>query len=289
MRHFFILVGLSLIFCVTDNSGLASTENLATNNPALTGEAPEKNTPSTSSSFSTNHVSIPSSSSAISEEPPATATILPTENRVASLVTADLKEYAEQPEAVQQLIARGLALTNLNLSYKYGSSDPKEGGMDCSGTVYYLLHEAGLKDVPRDASGMYKWVWKQSRFQSVVSLNSDTFELDRLKPGDLLFWTGTYRVDRDPPVTHVMIYLGTNRHNDHRVMLGASEGRQFDGKSRYGVSVFDFKISSPNHKQSPPSATSPEAELEARFIGYGTIPGLEEIVPGNDSQKTNSP
>ncbi len=132
--------------------------------------------------------------------------------------------------------------------------------MDCSGTVYYLLNDAGLKDVPRDSSGMYKWVWMRSRFVAVNSSSPDSFEYAALKPGDLLFWTGTYKVDHDPPVTHVMIYLGINRHSGRRVMVGASEGRRFEGKSRYGVSVFDF--------------TLPRPDSTSRFIGYGPPPGL---------------
>jgi cell wall-associated NlpC family hydrolase len=189
------------------------------------------------------------------------------ETSVSTLAVSDLKEYAAQPEVVQRLIDQGLVLTRLNLSYKYGSDDPKNGGMDCSGTIYYLLNQAGVKDAPRDAGEMYKWVWQQSHFEAVVSPNASTFELDRLKPGDLLFWTGTYHVDRDPPVTHVMIYLGTNLQNGRREMLGASEGRPFDGKPRYGVSVFDFKMPKPDSV----------SISESRFIGYGPIPGLQTL------------
>ncbi len=211
------------------------------------------------------------------------------EKTVASLTTEDLKEYDDQPDAVKHLISEGLVLTRLNLSYKYGSSDPKSGGMDCSGTVYYLLKQAGLKDVPRDASEMYTWVWKESRFQAVNSRSADTFELNRLKPGDLLFWTGTYHIDRDPPITHVMIYLGMNRQTGHRVMLGASDGRTYEGKSRYGVSVFDFKM--PGVKSSSTRSVSKdtsEPALESRFIGYGPVPGLEGIESKESSQK-NTP
>ncbi len=189
------------------------------------------------------------------------------DGRVASLTVADLREYEAQPQEVKRLIARALELTTQGLSYKYGSDDPKSGGMDCSGTVYYLLNDAGVKDVPRDSSEIYKWVWQNSRFQAVTSSNPDTFELAPLKPGDLLFWTGTYKVDRDPPVTHVMVYLGINRHSGRRVMVGASEGRMFDGKSRYGVSVFDFTLPKPSEK-------SANDDRQSRFIGYGSIPGL---------------
>ena len=188
-------------------------------------------------------------------------------------------EYETQPPEVQRLIAHALELTHLNLAYKYGSSDPKNGGMDCSGTVYYLLNEAGVKDVPRDASEMYRWVWMKGKFASVVSTNPDTFELSRLKPGDLLFWTGTYQIDRDPPVTHVMIYLGINRHSNRRVMVGASEGRQFEGKPRYGVSVFDFTLPGRKRKPDPASATVAEKPATSQFIGYGSVPSLAESLP----------
>jgi peptidoglycan DL-endopeptidase CwlO len=203
----------------------------------------------------------------------ATGAVPPNDGRIATLAVSDLREYEAQPVGVKRLLARALALTTLNLAYKYGSDDPKNGAMDCSGTIYYLLNDAGVKDVPRDSSEMYKWVWTRSRFEAVTSPNPDTFELAALKPGDLLFWTGTYQVDRDPPVTHVMIYLGINRHTGRRVMMGASEGRQFDGKSRYGVSVFDFVM--PGQRRSSDGAS--ETSGTSRFIGYGTIPGFGEI------------
>ncbi len=190
---------------------------------------------------------------------------------VATLDPADLKEFSDQPDRVKSLITAALALTKLNLAYKYGSSDPKNGGMDCSGTVYYLLNQQGLKDVPRDASEMYRWVWMESRFDAVVSSNPKTFELSRLKPGDLLFWSGTYRIDRDPPVTHVMIYLGTNRFSGRPVMVGASENRRYNQKSCSGVSVFDFTL--PSAKPNAEQSDSP-----SRFLGYGSIPGLDKTV-----------
>jgi hypothetical protein len=194
--------------------------------------------------------------------------------RIATLDVSDLRDYQAQPPEVRHLLAHALALTKLNLAYQYGSSDPAGGGMDCSGAIYYLLQQAGVKDAPRDSSEMYRWVWTQGRFQSVVSSSTDTFELARLKPGDLLFWTGTYHVTRDPPVTHVMIYLGIDRHNGRRVMMGASEGRRFNGISRYGVSVFDFTI--PRAAPSSGDDARASSDLQSRFIGYGAVPGLAQ-------------
>jgi hypothetical protein len=194
---------------------------------------------------------------------------------VSSLQLGDILEAPGLSPAVCRLLENGLALTRRNLSYLYGSDDPANGGMDCSGTIFYLLRQAGLGDVPRDSAGLYRWVWQNDRFRAVVSPSADSFELQRLRPGDLLFWTGTYRVDRDPPVTHVMLYLGTSRTTGRRVMLGASEGRTFNGKPRFGVSVFDFKTSSPAGANPGGEPPGPVQERESRFIGYGSIPGLE--------------
>jgi peptidoglycan DL-endopeptidase CwlO len=193
--------------------------------------------------------------------------------RTATLDAADLREYATLTPEIQHLISRALDLTKQGLTYKYRSDDPKNGGMDCSGTVYFLLVDSGVKDVPRDSGEMYQWVWTKGRFYPVESSKADGFEFEKLKPGDLLFWTGTYDVNRDPPISHVMIYLGVNRHTGRRVMAGASEGRRFNGVLRYGVSVFDFEM--PRHE--------PGDAGTSRFIGYGAIPGLDNVrYPSNN-------
>jgi len=174
--------------------------------------------------------------------------------------------YETYPPKVRQIIEAGLELTKQNLGYAYGSADPVNGGMDCSGFVYYVLRQNGFPDVPRDSSQQYVWVRKAGNFDAVLSRHADTFELDALKPGDLLFWSGTYNIDRDPPVTHTMIYLGREKGTKKRIMIGASDGRTYDGKQRFGVSVFDFKL--------PPPPNSNDAKISPVFVGYGRIPGL---------------
>ena len=184
----------------------------------------------------------------------------------ASLDSSDLREFADQPEEVQRLIEQALALTRRDLSYQYGSADPEKGGMDCSGTVHYVLKSVGYRKVPRQANQIYEWVWKNSRFHAVVSEVSGGFEMARLKPGDLLFWRGTSDATRAPPVTHVMVYLGTIKEGKP-VMFGASNGRSYAGKARNGVSVFDFGFPTPRKSASG---------SQARFIGYGSIPAKEK-------------
>ena len=180
----------------------------------------------------------------------------------------EIAGYENYPARVRQILDAGLELTKQNLGYTYGSADPANGGMDCSGFIYYLLTESGFKDVPRESSQQYVWVRKAGDFNAVLSRHEDTFELDALKPGDLLFWSGTYNIDRDPPITHTMIYLGREKRTKKRVMLGSSDGRTYDGKQRFGVSVFDFKL--------PPPPNSGDAKLSPVFVGYGRIPGLVE-------------
>ena len=180
----------------------------------------------------------------------------------------EIAGYETYPPKVRQIIEAGLELTKQNLGYAYGSADPVNRGMDCSGFIYYVLRQNGFSDVPRDSSQQYVWVRKTGNFNAVLSRNADTFELEALKPGDLLFWSGTYKIDRDPPITHTMIYLGLEKGTKKRIMIGASDGRTYDGKQRFGVSVFDFKL--------PPPPNSNEAKLSPVFVGYGRIPGLSE-------------
>jgi cell wall-associated NlpC family hydrolase len=183
-----------------------------------------------------------------------------------------LEEFSRDPPEVQQLIRSSLALTEQNLSYKYGSADPAAGGMDCSGFIYYILSNAGYKDVPRDSAEQYAWVRKRGEFHAVLSRSPDSFEFDELKAGDLLFWSGTYEVQREIPITHVMIYLGKMKSTGKPVMVGSTDGRSYDGIRRYGVSVFDFKM--PSGK---PNLGDPD--LTARFVGYASIPGLRRTIP----------
>jgi peptidoglycan DL-endopeptidase CwlO len=186
---------------------------------------------------------------------------------MATIKPESVREFSDQPAEVQSLIRNSLALTEQNLSYKYGSADPAAGGMDCSGFIYYVLGNAGYKDVPRDSAGQYEWVRKNSDFHSVLSRSGDSFELNDLRPGDLLFWSGTYKVDREIPITHVMIYLGKEKSTDKPVMVGATDGRSYNGIRRFGVSVFDFKMPSGQPNKGDPGLT-------AKFEGYASIPGL---------------
>ncbi len=176
---------------------------------------------------------------------------------------SQITEYSTYPPVVRELILKALRLSQMNLTYLYGSSDPKNKGMDCSGTIYYLLSQTKLQDVPRQSDEMFTWVEKKGKLYRVTSRDFHSPEFSNLKPGDLLFWSGTYVVHRDTLITHVMLYLGKNKIGEP-LMFGASDGRTYQGKKMWGVSVFDFKL--------------PDGKGPQRFVGYGCIPNLTCLV-----------
>ena len=224
----------------------------------------KKASPTPTPSESPSAIEPPSASPAQTSEPVRGKNGWPN----VSLSPDQIAGYENYPPRIRQILDAGLALTKQNLGYTYGSADPANGGMDCSGFIYYVLQKGGFPEVPRDSSQQYVWVRKAGDFNAVLSRKEDSFELNDLKPGDLLFWRGTYNIDRDPPITHTMIYLGREKRTNKRVMIGSSDGRTYDGKQRWGVSVFDFKM--------PPPPQSGDAKISPVFVGYGRIPGLSE-------------
>ena len=186
---------------------------------------------------------------------------LPTQTQApASIPYTELQAFSANSVPVQQTIQLLLNLTTAHLQYQYGSADPKLGAMDCSGTIYYVLNKKGIKEVPRSSDLQYQWVANKGHLYTVsakaTSIHSDEFA--ELQPGDLLFWSGTYAIVRKTNlITHVMMYLGTNLAGQP-LMAGASNGRTYQGRKIYGVSVFDFKI----------------PDSDGHFVGYGCVPGL---------------
>lgn len=171
--------------------------------------------------------------------------------RPQTISTREIIGFQSYPPKVKKMIEIGLELTKRNLTYQYGSSDPKQGGMDCSGTMYYLLTQMGVQSVPRSSDDLYQWIKSKGVFYSANR------GLKYLRPGDLLFWTGTYSAPGNAYVTHVMIYLGKNREGEP-LMLGSSNGRTYQGKKIYGVSIFDF--------------LEPHSTSNPNFLGYSCIP-----------------
>lgn len=189
--------------------------------------------------------------------------------QVSSLKPEEIADFDLQPPGIQALLRYALSLTERNLAYRYGSGDPGQGGMDCSGTVSHILRHFGY-DSPRQSNEIYLWVEREKNLRKTRHPRSlEDPQFSALRPGDILFWEGTYEVGkRTPPTSHVMIYVGRLKSNGKPVMVGASSGRYFAGKPRHGVSVFDFALPQPGGKSS--------------FVGYGPVPGLAELPAEED-------
>lgn len=176
-------------------------------------------------------------------------------------------EYDQLTPKVQALIKSSLDLTRKNLAYTFGSDNPKKGGMDCSGAICHLLRTQGFEKPPRMSHTIYLWLQEHqqlTRLKHVYTPNHPTLRL--MKPGDLVFWEGTYAVgERNPPISHVMLYLGTLKADGKGVLFGASSGRRYRGKKIHGVSVFDFKV--------------PTEKSKATLVGFGPIPGIRSLAP----------
>ena len=194
--------------------------------------------------------------------PPAKSSAAPN----AAIAPEEIMEYRAQPASVRKLIESALDLARQNFTYTFGSADPANGGLDCSGFVHYLLRQHGLTQMPCDSSGLYLWLRKAHGFRAVISRKLDSVEMDELLPGDVLFWIGTYATAHDPPITHVMIYLGTEKTSGAKIMIGSSDGRTYHGQKRNGVSVFDFTM----------SRTQADSEQGSTLIGYARIPCLRD-------------
>lgn len=183
-----------------------------------------------------------------------------------AIETGSLNEFATLSDSRKKLITTALKVAKNHgwLRYKFGSNDPKNKGFDCSGAMSYVLRTLNYK-VPRTSSDQYLWVKKHKGFTGVspktTSLKDPVFK--QLKPGDLVFWSGTYNPTdgRKTKITHVGMYLGTEKADNRPVMICATKGRSYRGKAGDGYGVYDFKL---------PSKTS-----KSKLVGFGPPPGTK--------------
>src|SRR5207302_1789030 len=73
----------------------------------------------------------------------------------ATISMAEIADSQSYSPDLRKIVELSLNLGGRKLRYKYASADPVNGGMDCSGFIYYVLTSCGLKDVPRDARDQY--------------------------------------------------------------------------------------------------------------------------------------
>jgi len=185
----------------------------------------------------------------------------------ALIETSQLVEFESLPEDRKKLIEAAIATARDSpwLPYLFGGSDPKDGGFDCSGAMYYVMKKAGLEP-PRTSADQYLWLQDGN---GLIKVSPDTRDLDHpslklLKPGDLLFWGGTYTPTdgRQVNITHVALYLGHEKKGNRPVMINATDGRSYRGTKANGYGVYDFQL--------------PREGSKTVFMGYGTPPGFKE-------------
>ena len=83
------------------------------------------------------------------------------------------------------------AMGLIDTDYRFGGSNP-ESGLDCSGMVSYIYHNALGMRLPHNA-------------HQIAQLGRD-IPLSSIQPGDLIFFNTLNR-----PFSHVGIYIGDDR------------------------------------------------------------------------------
>ncbi|MDF1824167.1 MAG: NlpC/P60 family protein [Verrucomicrobiales bacterium] len=163
------------------------------------------------------------------------------------------KPSTEMMQFISVVRARAEKISRFGLTYKFGGDHPTEGGMDCSGTMQFMLSDLGFDDMPRTSYQQYDWLKKNRTLIPSKSIPDKMGGRKGIKPGDLIFWGGTYNSGHK--VSHVMIYLGQNDDGKH-YMFGA-RGKKKKGLFGNGVDIFELS-----------------SGYQKSLVGFGTLPGV---------------
>ena len=109
------------------------------------------------------------------------------------------------------------ALALIGVDYRFGGNTP-ESGLDCSGLIRYVFHQATGISLPRSAR-------EQARVGESIKRND-------LQPGDLVFFN-----TRRFQFSHVGLYIGDNRFIHAPSSGGAVEVSNLD--NRYWLKAFN--------------------------------------------------
>jgi LysM repeat protein len=151
-----------------------------------------------------------------------------------------------------RFVQEARTLANRGIEYDEDWRPPGESqawAMDCSNTTRYLYKVTTGIQLPRTASDQYYYLHQQDKAWDVpMSSNGFAdvhFLSQNLKPGDLLFWENTYKPERQPPITHVMVFLGTNDKGQW-IMAGSQTSRGGEhNRSNGGPDIYAFNPTKP--------------------------------------------
>lgn len=145
--------------------------------------------------------------------------------------------------------------------------------MDCSGTVQYIYKTLFGIQLPRSSFEQYLHVKNLGNFRTPPRREDGKIDLvalrKQLKTGDLLFWTNTHSgipKDRNPPVSHVMIYIGRNSEGIMKAG-GANTFGKGERVLRGGVDIYTFD---PEQKMGCVKDQKGNCVVNSEFIGFGS-------------------
>ena len=87
-------------------------------------------------------------------------------------IDKNVSKYWDDKERINLLVDECNRLIDKRMPYIWGGDNPEQGGMDCSGSIQYILRPLGLYDaIDRTAQGIYlKMVdWNYSRMEGGLS------------------------------------------------------------------------------------------------------------------------
>jgi cell wall-associated NlpC family hydrolase len=165
------------------------------------------------------------------------------------------------------LMQEATALQSLGLRYGESWVPPGESAawrMDCSNAARHLVRRTRGINLPRTASDQYLYVRQNGRLKRVGGwfggIPDTGWWAKRLRPGDLLFWEHTYKPKRQPPVTHVMVYLGRGAGGE-LLMAGAQNSK--------GVGIYKLR---PKVAYGGHGGFLGLFKKKGRLVAYGRLP-----------------
>jgi cell wall-associated NlpC family hydrolase len=111
------------------------------------------------------------------------------------MVVAAAVKYGYGAPAAPPARVLDVARAQTGMPYVWGGASPATS-FDCSGLVQWSFRQVGV-ELPRTA---------QQQWNATARVPDED-----LRPGDLVFFANTYKVDPAEPITHVGIYVGNGR------------------------------------------------------------------------------
>lgn len=177
-------------------------------------------------------------------------------------------------EEKKTLIRTTRWLAQFGVKYAQKWTPPAENTalvFDCSGSAKFIYEKALGKKLPRSSYAQYLEMKEKNLYFEINPNEKGVFDFEQLKKnlkiGDLLFWINTHsdiEPDRNPPVSHVMIYLGYTKDGKMKMGGGATFGKG-EVALKGGPDIYYFD---PNAKIGCVKKNG-VCVKNSQFIGYG--------------------